>query len=315
MKTAKHVLKPSYRQLTVIDRFSAFLRAGNRSETTIYLYIRVLWRWSGYVGEILSPDLAQIEAWVRVKRRSVSVATFNSELSALRSFYRFVYAWGYTDTDMSLRLPTSRRAPARLPRYLTEEQVGHLLAVPAINTLVGYRDHVMMRLAYETGLRAAEIITLQLGSIRPDNTVVVLAGKGGYDRIVPVSAELVGLIEGWVRIRRQTRPGKSACLFVTRTGKPFRKGRSLWEVVDRYARQGLGRGRGWESLERGSKGKPWQGQYPHLLRASFATHLLQNGCDLRSVQEMLGHSSVDTTARYLGVDIEMLKREHAKLRG
>ncbi|HKK04464.1 MAG TPA: tyrosine-type recombinase/integrase, partial [Gammaproteobacteria bacterium] len=108
------------------------------------------------------------------------------------------------------------------------------------------------------------------------------------------------------------RPGKASVLFVTQRGRRFSSGRALWDIVDRYARRAIGLGRGYERMTIARRRKPWSGQYPHLLRASMATHMLERGCDLRAVQELLGHASLSTTALYLGVDLALLRREHQK---
>lgn len=243
----------------------------------------------------------------------MSVNTFNQELAGVRAFYAWALRWGFVAEDVPALLPKGRRAPARLPRYLDEYQVGWLLAAPDLTTFTGFRDHVMIRLAYDSGLRAGELVRLCLGDILDDGLLFVSMGKGRVDRYVPYSDAMGALLDQWLVVRRQARPGKRSVLFVTRHGLPFRSGRAVWEIVNRYARDALGLGRGYEMIVKTGQGAPWGGQYPHLLRASFATGLLKSGCDLRAIQEMLGHADVRTTARYLGVDIDMLKREHKKL--
>jgi len=242
----------------------------------------------------------------------VCVSTFNQELTAVRAFYRWAVLWEHTDSSTLALLPRSHRAPKRLPRNLTEHEIGRLLAEPDLSTLVGFRDHVIMRMAYETGLRAAELVALELGGITGDGYVRVVAGKGRVDRLVPISAEMERLLDAWVALRRSTKPGKAAAMFVTHRGRRFTSGRAVWEIVNRYARRAIGLGRGYDRMTAARRQKPWSGQYPHLLRASMATHMLERGCDLRAVQELLGHASISTTALYLGVDLAMLKREHQK---
>lgn len=206
-------------------------------------------------------------------------------------------------------LPRSSRPPQRLPRYLSDDQVGAILAAPDLGTLVGFRDHVIMRLLYETGVRAGDLVRLTIGDAMVEHRLLHVAG-----RFVPFSHEMMCLLNDWQNQRWTTRPGKSAILFVTDNGKPFRSARSVWEIINRYARDAIGLARGCDRIGFTARNKPWSGHYPHLFRASFATALINNGCDLRAVQVMLGHADISTTARYLGVDIELLKREHAKLR-
>lgn len=241
----------------------------------------------------------------------MGVSTWNQELVAVRAFYRWAYVMGVTSEDFSAWLPTSIKPPKRLPRYLSDDQIGRILGQPDLSTFVGFRDHVVMRLAYETGITASETAALEI----PDILDGFLSVADRYGRReLPISRAMAALLADWIQLRRTVRPGKSSALFVTNRGKPFRSGRTVWDIVNRYARQALGLARAFDRVRACARRKPWTGQYPHLLRASFATALLHNGVDLRAVQEMLGHASVKTTARYLGVDIEMLKREHAKLR-
>jgi len=306
------VLKRRYSQIELLLQFSRYLQARALSPATQRIYKASLRRWAAVVPDLLAPDRSCVEAWVRARRSAVGVSTFNQELAAVRAFYRWASAWEYTDSAALSLLPRSHRAPKRLPRNLTEHEVGRLLAEPDLSTLVGFRDHVMMRLTYETGLRAAELIALDIGSLTGDGCVRVVGGKGRVDRLLPVSSEMERLVDAWLALRRATRPGKSSALFVTHRGRRFSSGRSLWEIVDRYARRAIGLGRGYDRMVAARRRKPWTGQYPHLLRASMATHMLERGCDLRAVQELLGHASLSTTALYLGVDLAMLRREHQK---
>lgn len=301
--------KRTYGQL--LERYDWYLQARGLAEKTRRERRRILEQFAAASGDLVSVDRASFQSWLS-GRCSVAPGTLNAELSAVRGFYRWAWIWEYTQTDLSTLVPESRRAPRRLPRYLTEFEVGALLAAPDLSTFMGFRDHVMMRLAYEAGLRAFELVALEIPDVRPDRTVFVRSGKGNVDRYQPVSEVMVGLIDGWVRVRRQARPGKALVLFVTRRGKGFTSGRAVWEIVNRYARGAIGAGRGFERLERTARQRPWSGQYPHLLRASFATHLLQNGCDLRAVQELLGHANLATTAHYLGVDLSTMRRECQK---
>lgn len=313
------LLKPSYCQVDdllqpLLLRFDRYLAAGNRSTCTRRNYAAAVRLWACYCPELLTPDQTSIYKWLRARRTAVGVSMLNMELSALRLFYRWCHEWEYAVTDYSGLFPASRRAPQRLPRVLDAWQVGQLLAAPDLATFIGYRDHVMLRMAYETGLRASELVKLEIGDLLlTDRLIFIRNGKGRVDRYAPCSLELCSLLQAWLSIRRTAGPGKRRVVFITRHGKAFSRGRAVWEIFNRYSRHALGLGRGYERIVRTHQQKPWSGQYPHLLRASFATHLLQNGCDLRAVQKMLGHRNLNTTARYLYIDIEYLKKAQAKL--
>lgn len=288
------------------------MSVARRSAVTRKIYLSALRRLEGFCGgDLLSLDSSIMSAWLASRRASVRPVTINQELVAIRSFYRWANEWELSGTDLTGLVPSAFRLPERLPKTLTEYQIGALLAAPDLATLVGFRDHVMIRTLYETGLRASELIALDLGDVLPDRYIFVSGGKGAVDRYQPISARLHRLLNDWSRMRRQTRPGKSCTLFVTHDGKPFRSGSSVWEIVNRYALKSVG-GAASSALKNTAKRKPWSGVYPHLLRASFATHLLQNGCDLRAVQELLGHADISTTARYLALDMTFIMQEYQK---
>ena len=296
-----------------VKRWDQYLIATNRKTGTRRVYLAALSRYIELIDYVFAPSQGSIFQWVKARRTTLAVGSFNQELSAVRSFYRFAHHWELTPTDYSKQLPQSHRAPKRLVRYLDEWQMGQLMAAPDLSTFVGFRDHVIIRLLYETGLRASEVVALELGDLFDDHTIHVRNGKGGIGRYIVHSAALTGLFGQWYKLRRTVRPGKRAALFVTQRGKPLANGNSIWIIVNRYARKSLGLARGFEKITQTGKHKPWQGHYPHLLRAAFATAMLQNGCDIRSIQELLGHADPSTTARYLGVDMDLLKSEHAKL--
>lgn len=111
----------------------------------------------------------------------------------------------------------------------------------------------------------------------------------------------------YLRLRQTVRPGKKAALWLTQHGKPFTRPRAVWVVVNRYARDALGLACGYGRLEAAVRRTPWQGHYPHLLRASFATELHRRGCNIAAVSDMLGHANLATTALYLGVDLAQLR--------
>jgi len=305
VNTPQPVHIPAYCQIGPIDAYHRQLLDTHHRQTVLR-YLSVLRRWADFVGDVLAPAPPDVLAWLRLRRSLVAANTVAHEVNVLRAFYAWAlrHGWQCTPPD----LPQARRTPAKLPRYLSPNEIARVLALPDLATPVGFRDHVIMRTLYETGIKAGELVALTLADVVYDASMLHIAG-----RWVPVSAELLGLLRSWETARRRLKPGKSAALFVNHRGKCFTSGRSVWEIVNRYALAACGHNRGYERLQRTIKHAPWSAHGTHLLRASFATALLHNGCDIRAVQIMLGHADVSTTARFLGADIDLLKREHGKL--
>lgn len=294
-----------------LARFARILGA-SRAPTTVRLYCGIIRRWLSYGGAVDRLHTERLYQWLADRRRQrAAPATINLDLKALRAFYDTMTLIGIAPQGESNNLPNQRRVPERVVRWFTDDQVLAMLAAPDVSTFIGYRDNVMMRMLWETGLRATELVNLGVGDVQPD-AIYVAAGKGGRSRWVPISTELHGLLVGYLHLRAGTRPGKRAALWLTTGGRALRSRRSVWTIVSRHARGALGLAMGYDRVRRAACRRPWTGQYPHLLRASMATTLLAHGCPLPAIMQMLGHESLDSTARYLGADITHLRAAIAK---
>lgn len=290
------------------ERFEVFLRAMGLSAATRRAYLSAVDRYLAFAVPD-TPDAertAELTRFLATRRRTVSQATINMDLTALTAWFRWMEI-AAPDDWRPVKLPRRRRPPARLVRALSDAEVGLLLAAPDLTTFVGLRDHFAIATLYQCGLRASELAGLQIGSVLPDGYLLVL-GKGGDERLVPYGESWRGLFEGYMRMRQTVRPGKRSALFVTRHGRALRDGRSVWVIVNRYARRALGLHCGFTRLEKSYCTRPWTGHYPHMLRASFATELMRRGVDLMAIAQMLGHADVATTQYYLGVDIGHLRK-------
>lgn len=296
----------------VLERFDMLLAASHRARTTRRMYVAIARRWLLSGGDASQLDADALTRRLFARRRQVGPATINIELGALRAFYRAMHMLGIAASGEVRKIPRGRKVPRRLLRWLTDSQVGALLAQPDMATFTGLRDHTIIRLLYETGLRAGEMAALGCGDVLADRSVYVVAGKGGHSRYVPISADMLRLLDVYMAKRAARRPGKRAALWITQRGLPLADGRSVWEIVARHARAALGLAAGYDRLRRMPKRRPWTGHYPHLLRASFASALMQRGCPLTAIMQMLGHASLDTTALYLGGDITHLRAAIAK---
>jgi len=287
--------------------FDGFLAATGRSRATRRMYAATVRDWLAFGGVAGHLDADRLIAWLRPRRARLAPATVNRELKALRRFYVAMRLLGFCITDEDRKIPSNRKVPRRLVRFYTDEQIGVILAQPDVSTFAGLRDHLIIRLLYETGLRSSELAALGMGDVLPDWTVYVDRGKGGHSRYVPISGEAAALIDRYTTQRATLRPGKRSALWLTQHGRPLRNGRSVWEIVSRHARAALGLGAGYERIRSARRGAPWSGHYPHRLRASFATALLERGCPITVIAQMLGHADVATTQHYLAVDLAHLR--------
>ncbi|MCR4398407.1 MAG: site-specific tyrosine recombinase XerD [Firmicutes bacterium] len=231
-----------------------------------------------------------------LQKQGKATATIARRLAALRSFYQFLLREKYVDKDPTANLE-SPKLEKRLPKVLTIKEVETLLKQPNPSTASGLRDKAMLELLYATGIRVSELISLDIDDISLDMGYIRCSGKGSKERIVPVGSVAVKCVADYLgsgRGRLVPDRGEKA-LFVNHHGKRLTR-QGFWKIVKRYAHDA-----------RISKEIT-----PHTLRHSFATHLLENGADLRSVQEMLGHADISTTQIYTHVTKGRLKEVYAR---
>ena len=214
-------------------------------------------------------------------------------LVSLRNFFRFAQIQERIAADPTINLesPKIRRS---LPGYLRLEEVDKLLAQPDAKTPLGLRDRAMLEVLYSAGLRVSELVGLRVSDLDTKVGCVRCIGKGDKERIVPVGKKALGMVERYLRDARPKMLGKfagSPTLFVNRRGRPLSRV-GVWKILSAYGRRAGLR----------------VALTPHMLRHSFATHLLEGGADLRSVQLMLGHADISTTQIYTHVVEERLKQ-------
>lgn len=217
-------------------------------------------------------------------------------LSALRRFYRFLLREGEIAIDPSLDI-SSPRLSKPLPKSLSESDVDRLLDAPDTTQPLGCRDYAMLETLYATGLRVSELVQLRMSELRTNPGVVQIVGKGGRERLVPLGESAMDALERYLRTARGELLGArvSDHVFVTRRGTGMTR-QAFWQLIKRHARAA------------GIKAD----LSPHTLRHAFATHLLNHGADLRSVQMLLGHSDLSTTQIYTHVARERLRNLHAR---
>jgi len=287
-----------------LERFARFLVVKGYAADTQRLYVGAVGRWIAAGGSPGHVDGELVRHWLHSRRLRTSLATVNLDIKALRAFYRYAEVFYDVPPAERNKIPRMRKPPQRLPRFLTDEEIGRVLGLLPLDTFRGLRDYAMILTLYVTGLRAGEMIRMCTSHLL-DGGLLYVQGKARRDRYVPLGAPLAGVLEGYLHARAALRPGKGQALWLAGNGRPLRSGRSVWEIVSRRLWQGLGIEGGMAKVSRG--GRPWQGHYPHELRASFATALLQSGCPLTAIADLMGHAQLETTARYLAVDIEHLR--------
>jgi integrase/recombinase XerD len=239
-----------------------------------------------------------LRAYLRLQRsgRKLNPSSMKMIVVALRHFFGHLKREGLIEHDLlpALDLP---RLDQTLPATLSEADVAQMLAVELPATPLGLRDRALLEVLYASGLRAAEIVSLRLENVLNEERLLRVIGKGNRERLVPVGDKAVKAIDQWLKSGRPklVKVKTGGELFLGAHGRRLTTAR-VWQIVQEMAKLA------------GLKKKIW----PHLLRHSFATHLLSHGADLRAIQEMLGHASLATTQIYTHVDQARLKDVHRR---
>ena len=220
-------------------------------------------------------------------RRGLNARSVARRLSAVRTFLSFLVELDVVTANSAVHVQAPKPA-RRLPATLDADQVASLLAISGDDPLT-IRDRAILELFYSSGLRLAELVGLNLGDVDVADRTVRVLGKGSKTRVVPVGREALRAVHDWLQVRTEIAPHGELALFVSRAGKRISP-RSVQARVNTWARR---------------QGTP-TGVHPHMLRHSFATHLLESSNNLRAVQEMLGHASLSTTQIYTHLDFQHL---------
>ena len=234
-------------------------------------------------------DLVHFAAWLG--ERGYSIATVARILAAVRSYYRFLHEQGWTPVNPARDLDLPRR-PRHLPQVLSVQDLDRILESIPVDRPLGLRDRALYELMYATGARVSEVLRLTLDDVDREHRRVLCHGKGGTYRLLPLGRQAFAWLTRYLREGRPhlARSARSRVLFINRRGQPLSRS-WVWKRLRYYARRaGLD-----DRIA------------PHTLRHSFATHLVEGGADLRVVQTLLGHASINTTERYTHV-------AHARLR-
>lgn len=310
MAPAKPKLKPIKPKLRgdAADRWSAafvdYLRSEcHLAENTVLAYrrdVRRLQQWldagSKRIPALTIRDLSDFVAWLH--RQRLAPASIARHIVALRMFFRYLQLEGILRDNLA-ELLGSQKLWERVPEVLSPQMVERFLEAPRPYDAYWRRDRAMLELLYATGCRASELSNMKMQDVHLDEGFCMCQGKGGKQRLVPLGRASRESVVDYVENERPSlairSPNPPPWLLLSRRGLRLRR-EAIWELVKRYAAR---------------VGAP-PTISPHSLRHSFATHLLAGGADLRQVQEMLGHASIQTTQIYTHVDQSRLKKVHRK---
>lgn len=287
----------------LIDRFLEHLAFEKRSSAlTVKAYGEDLAQFSAFLKQVVGlerPELANdkaVRAWMmRLMEEGTGARSVNRKLSALRAFFKFARTVGVVAADPT-DLIEPPKTPRRLPEFVEEQRMDQLLSkIEWPDTFDGLRDRMIIELLYGTGMRLAELLGLDPDDLDMRRKTLRVLGKRNKERMIPIADPLADLVQEYLRARAalEQAPAPGAPLLVKSNGEPLPR-RSVQRLVAHY----LG------------TVTPQRKRSPHVLRHTFATHLLNNGADLNAVKELLGHAGLAATQVYTHNTVEKLKKAH-----
>jgi integrase/recombinase XerD len=272
------------------------------ASNTLESYHRDLRAYTGYLRQIGVSSFQDstrnniVGFLLSLQRSGKAKATISRNLASVRSFYHYLFREKLICDDPSVDLE-SPKLDKKLPRVLSTQEINLLLEQPNATQVAGKRDKAMLELIYATGIRVSELMSLDMEDINIEAGFIRCTGKGTKERIIPMGSVAVRNVEQYISTSRPKliRNNGEYALFVNQHGKRLTR-QGFWKILKKYA--------GTAGINKAIT--------PHTLRHSFATHLLENGADLRSVQEMLGHADISTTQIYTQVTTNKLKDVYEK---
>lgn len=281
-----------------IEKFMNYLNVEkNSSPHTITNYKIDLGAFSTFLGEkdISAVDHLMLRRFLaEMRAKNYSKRTVARKLASLRTFFKFLYREGHIKTNPITAIMTPK-LDKKLPKFLDVDTVVKLLTKPDDVSVAGLRDRALLETLYSTGIRVSELVGLDIDDIDFISGVIKVLGKGSKERVVPIGEEALRAIRRYTDRRDDWKPKDRNAVFLNKSGKRLTD-RSVRRMLDKYITS-------CSITEKIS---------PHSLRHSFATHLLDRGADLRSVQELLGHMNLSTTQIYTHVTMERLKSVYDK---
>jgi integrase/recombinase XerC len=281
-----------------INKFLNYLEVEKDvSRHTLLNYSKDLEEFSAFIDsdDLRSVTHLKLRTWLAyLKKKNYAKSSIARKLSALRSFFKFCIREGFIDTNPAVSLSTPKQEK-KLPNFLTEDEVLKLLEAPPVNSEIGLRDRAILEILYSTGIRVGELVALNKENVDFIGGVIKVKGKGKKERLVPVGESALKALKSYLKRRKSQENTSARVVFLNSRGRRINQ-RTIRRIVEKYIKQFCSK----------------SGVSPHTLRHSFATHMLDRGADLRSVQELLGHSNLSTTQIYTHITAKRLKEVYNK---
>lgn len=285
--------------LRYIDKFINYLKIEkNASAHTILNYSIDLKNFAIFLGEAAGVESVNYlflrKYLAHMKEKNYSKRTIARKLASLRSFFKFLYREGYIKANPASGISTPK-LDKKLPIFLDTDEVAKLIESPNEGDLTGLRDRAIMETLYSTGMRVSELVGMSLNDIDFISGVIKVFGKGKKERLAPIGDKALRAIRNYIDKRGPAKLNDKKAVFLNKNRTKLTD-RSVRRIIEKYIKRVSTR----------------EGVSPHTLRHSFATHLLNRGADLRSVQELLGHMNLSTTQIYTHVTTQRLKEVYDK---
>ncbi len=285
----------------LVDNFLDFLQKDKKlSDNTLQSYNRDIKLYCNYLDahnmDVVKANEEELSTYLdSLKENGKAVSTVSRNLASLRSFYQYLHRTKVISDDPTLNLE-SPKIERKLPKVLSSEQVELLLEQPKCVDLKGYRDKAMLELVYATGIRVTELISLNMSDIDLENGYIKCIGKN-KERVIPIGSLAVNALKEYVDKSRSIllKDENDQALFVNVNGHRLTR-QGFWKIIKQYKTQA--------NIDVDIT--------PHTLRHSFAVHLLENGAELRAIQEMLGHSDISSTQVYAQIEQNRIKDVYMK---
>ena len=285
----------------LVESFLDFLQKDKKlSDNTLQSYNRDIKLYCNYLDErsldVIKTNETELNTYLdSLKANGKAVSTVSRNLASLRSFYQYLYRTKVISEDPTINLE-SPKIERKLPKVLTSEQVELLLEQPKCVDLKGYRDKAMLELVYATGIRVTELISLNVNDVNLDNGYIKCIGKA-KERIIPIGSLAINALKEYIEKSRSIllKDENDQALFVNVNGHRLTR-QGFWKIIKQYKTQA--------NIDVDIT--------PHTLRHSFAVHLLENGAELRAIQEMLGHSDISSTQVYAQIGQNRIKDVYMK---